>query len=158
MGLKFTEKEILATEAGKLPENRARIQTNEEPKHRKRKTEPVEKMTGLEKSFLHWWRVAGGDPLDWLFGQKIFPERPRMHVDFYNPEWRVAVEIDGGQWAQRHGKKSGHSSGTGLQRDAEKLALCNRYGIALYRMPTSMVSYEEILKLHQSILKKENES
>lgn len=147
MGLKFTEKEILATEAGKLPENRARIQAKEKPQHKKRRqAEPVERITSLEKAFLHWWRICGGEPLDWLFGQKIFPERPRMHVDFYNDTWRVAVEIDGGQW-----QKSGHSSGTGLRRDAEKLALCNKYGIKLYRLPTSMVTYDEVMKLYQEL-------
>ena len=34
MGLNFTEAQILATEAGKLPENRARIQECDKPKKR----------------------------------------------------------------------------------------------------------------------------
>ena len=126
MGLNFTEKEILATEAGKMPENKARIQAKEKPQRHRRKTEPVERMTSLEKRFLLLWEAVGGNQLDWLFGQKIFAERPRMHVDFYNAEWRIAVEIDGGQW-----QISGHSSGKGLQRDAVKLALCNRIGVKL---------------------------
>jgi len=146
MGINFTEKEILATEAGKMPENKARIQAKEKPQRHRRKTEPVERMTSLEKRFLLLWEAVGGNQLDWLFGQKIFAERPRMHVDFYNAEWRIAVEIDGGQW-----QISGHSSGKGLQRDAVKLALCNRIGVKLYRFPTSMVCFEEVEKLYKEI-------
>lgn len=148
MGLKYSEKEILATLAGQMPENAARIQQKEgEATHKRRPTEPVEKMTGLEKAFLYWWRVVGGNPEDWLFGQKLFPERPRMHVDFYEPVKRIAIEIDGGQ----HMRKSGHSNGAGLRRDAEKLALCNKHRITLYRLVSDMVCYEDVKRLFERI-------
>lgn len=147
MGIKFTEKEILATEAGKISENVARIQAKGEERQKKRRPhEPAEKMTGLEKSFLYYWRLCGGNSEDWLFGQHIFADRPRMHVDFYNPHKCIAVEIDGGQW-----QKGGHTSGTGVQRDAIKLRMCNQMGVTLYRLTTSMVSYEEIMNLYEVI-------
>ena len=163
MAYKLSEKDLLATftkqlrdcdedEAQRVRENIAKIQVKEKSQHKKRRqAEPVERMTGLEKSFLHWWRVCGGDPLDWLFGQKLFPERPRMHVDFYHEKKRIAVEIDGGQWQGI----SGHNSGTGLQGDAEKLALCNKHGITLYRLPTSLVTYDGVMEIYE-VVKGEN--
>lgn len=159
--LRYTEKEILATEimkhrAGDDALETHRIAGNVEmvTGHRKtqqrkptKPTQRISEMTGLEKQFLYFWRLCGGDSVDWLFGQCPFAERPRMHIDFTlasNP--KIAVECDGGQW-----QVSGHSSGKGLQRDAEKLALCNRYGITLFRLPTSMVNFEEVQKIFEFV-------
>ena len=155
--LRYTEAQILNTEIMRhvYPDDDAetrRVDGNIQTVTQCRKTpqrkpvsptEPISKMTGLEKSFLYFWRLCGGESDDWLFGQHPFTERKRMHLDFTlarNP--KIAVEIDGGQW-----QKSGHSSGTGLKRDAEKLALCNQYGITLFRLPTSSVNYDEVMKI-----------
>lgn len=115
------------------------------PANRKscRPVEQTDKMTGLEKSFLYYWRLCGGDPLDWLYTQKIFPERPRMHVDFMHRSLPVAVEINGGQWQ----KRSGHNSGRGVRRDAEKLTLCNVHGLTLFTLTTDMVGFDEVMKI-----------
>lgn len=108
-----------------------------------RPAEPIDRMTGLEKSFLYYWHVCGGDPMVWLFGQHPFPERPRMHVDFKHVTLPVVVEVDGGQWMAR----SGHNNGRGIQRDAEKLALCNAHGLVLFRLTTDMVGFDEVMKI-----------
>ena len=50
--------------------------------------------------------------------------RDRMYRwDFCWPEQKVAVEIQGGRWV-----KSGHSSGTGIERDARKNNLAQLQG------------------------------
>lgn len=110
---------------------------------RKSKKQP----TGLESKFLYFWRLCGGCDEDWQHEAHIFTDRRRMHVDFYNDGWKVAIEIDGGQWS----KKAGHNSGKGVARDAEKLAMCNRIGVTLFRLPTSNVNYEEVLKIWQFV-------
>ena len=162
--LRYTEKEILNTEIMRhvYPDDAAetrRVNGNVEmvTQHRKtqqrkptKPTQRVGEMTGLEKQFLYFWRLCGGDSTDWLFGQHPFTERPRMHLDFtlaINP--KIAVEVDGGQW-----QKSGHSSGTGLKRDADKLTLCNQYGITLFRLPTSNVNYDEVMKIYNFVKEK----
>lgn len=45
-----------------------------------------------------------------------------MTFDFAWPEYKVAVEVNGGQWS---GGKMGHNSGTGVERDARK----NNYAV-----------------------------
>lgn len=46
--------------------------------------------------------------------------RPKngMQLDIAWPEFKVGIEINGGQWAKG---KMGHNSGKGLERDARKL-------------------------------------
>lgn len=40
-----------------------------------------------------------------------------MEFDFAWPEYKVAIEINGGQWSRG---KMGHNSGSGVERDARK--------------------------------------
>ena len=58
-----------------------------------------------------------------------FARPRRFRFDFVIPENRVgalAVEINGGQWV-----KSGHSTGKGLQRDADKAYEALKHGYRL---------------------------
>lgn len=57
-----------------------------------------------------------------------------MRADFAWPEAAVALEIQGGQWV-----KSGHSSGSGLERDAIKALLAQLDGWALVSFTESML-------------------
>ena len=57
-----------------------------------------------------------------------------MKVDFAWPEARVALEIQGGTWVQ-----SGHSSGTGITRDACKSFLAQADGWVLAAFTDSML-------------------
>jgi hypothetical protein len=107
--------------------------------------------TGLELNFLYFWRLCGGRDEDWQHEAHIFPDRPRMHVDFYSDIWKVAVEIDGGQWSSR----AGHNSGKGVARDAQKLAMCNLLGVTLFRLPTSSVDYDEVMNIWEFVTKGE---
>jgi hypothetical protein len=55
---------------------------------------------------------------------QIIPGRKFLH-DFGWPAFRVVIEVQGGVWARG---KSGHSSGTGIVRDMEKLSLTSVAG------------------------------
>jgi len=55
---------------------------------------------------------------------RVCKER-RYRLDFVLPG-KLAVEVNGGSWV-----KSGHSTGTGLQRDADKGYECLRAGYRL---------------------------
>lgn len=57
-----------------------------------------------------------------------------MRADFAWPAAAVALEIQGGQWV-----KSGHSSGSGLERDAIKGLLAQLDGWALVALTESML-------------------
>lgn len=57
-----------------------------------------------------------------------------MRADFAWPQATVALEIQGGQWV-----KSGHSSGSGLERDAIKALLAQLDGWALVCLTESML-------------------
>jgi hypothetical protein len=58
-----------------------------------------------------------------------------MRADFAWPAARVALEIQGGQWV-----KSGHSSGSGLERDAAKALLAQLDGWALIALTERMLT------------------
>ena len=61
---------------------------------------------------------------------KLVPGR-KFRVDFFIPEIRCCVEIEGATWV-----KGGHSSGTGIVRDCEKLNLLQMNGYMTFRIPT----------------------
>lgn len=58
---------------------------------------------------------------------KFHPTR-KWKIDFYFPEYKLAVECDGGIWL---GGRGGHSSGQGISRDKEKANAMTMMGIAL---------------------------
>lgn len=81
----------------------------------------------LEHRFRSIWALVAADlPLE---SQKknVVPGR-RFVYDFYIPDAGVLVECNGGTWARGN---SGHSSGSGIARDAEKVnqAQVNGYNI-----------------------------
>lgn len=66
----------------------------------------------------------------------LFHPTRRWRFDFAWPAERIAVEVDGGQWLQG----TGHNSGTGRERDAEKDAEALLLGWKVFRFPTSMIT------------------
>lgn len=65
-----------------------------------------------------------------------------MRADFAWPAARVALEIQGGQWV-----KSGHSSGSGLDRDAAKALIAQLDGWALVALTERMLTRQAHLWL-----------
>ena len=98
----------------------------------------------LENQFDAIWQHVGGDPDFWLRGHLFDTERG-WHLDRYNAQRQVAVEIHGGQYM----RKSGHSNAAGQQRDWEKLNRCNELGITLFGLTTAMVNADEVEKILQ---------
>lgn len=57
--------------------------------------------------------------------QYVVPETSRKHLwDFAFLEQRLLVDVQGGTWVSN----SGHTSGTGIERDCEKMVLATLAG------------------------------
>lgn len=89
----------------------------------------------LERRFDTLWLRCGGQPDFWQSGY-LFDADRGWHIDRYNAEYRIGVELHGGQYM----RKSGHSNAKGQQRDWEKLLRCHELGILLIALTTAMVS------------------
>jgi len=57
---------------------------------------------------------------------------------------KIAIEVDGGTWSN---KRSGHSSGTGLERDRQKSSLASSEGWRLIRVTPSQLCTSHTLNL-----------
>jgi very-short-patch-repair endonuclease len=68
----------------------------------------------LEDRFYAEWCASAARTL-WPIREHRMDRARSWRFDFAWPMYRVAVEIQGGQWF-----KMGHTSGRGLQRDCEK--------------------------------------
>lgn len=72
----------------------------------------------------------------------IIPGR-RFRFDLGWRDKRVLVELNGGVWSRG---ASGHSSGTGIQRDYEKAALCQLQGYRVFSVSSAMVKDGTLVK------------
>lgn len=72
----------------------------------------------------------------------IVPGR-KFRFDLGWRDKRVLVELNGGVWAKG---ASGHSSGTGIQRDYEKAALCQLQGFRVFSVSSAMVKDGTLIK------------
>ena len=102
----------------------------------------------LERRFDDLWLKAGGNPNFWQHGHQFDTER-QWHIDRYNDEHRIGVEIHGGQWAKDG--KSGHRNPKGMQRDWNKLNRCHELGITLWVLVTDTVTIDEVDRLKRFI-------
>ncbi len=94
----------------------------------------------LEQRFADLW-VDRYPSIDLHSEYRFIPPR-RYRWDFCHLESRVAIEIQGGVWMTR----SGHSGGTGLVKDYEKLCLAAAHGWRVFLLADSMIN-DEYLKL-----------
>ncbi|MBU2177643.1 MAG: hypothetical protein KJ556_21330 [Gammaproteobacteria bacterium] len=69
--------------------------------------------------------------------RKAIPGR-RYEIDFCWPEFKVGIEVQGGIWLAKTGKKSGHI-GAGAVRDFEKLNLLAEHGWIILQWSTDMI-------------------
>lgn len=78
--------------------------------------------------------------------------RRNWRLDFYFPEYRIAIEVEGGIWTGgAHGRPSN------IERDIEKHNLLNALGITVFRVPTKWIRngtalrrIEELVAEHRS--------
>lgn len=90
-------------------------------------------LTSLQAAFETLYRQLGGVG-EWEHNYRFMPGR-KLELDYAMPPLRIGVEVNGGQWM-----KSGHSSGRGLHRDADKQNLAILYGWVVFWLTTDMLS------------------
>jgi hypothetical protein len=90
-------------------------------------------MTHLESQFADLW-VTLYPAIDLQSEYQFHPHR-RYRWDFAHPTSKVAIDIQGGVWMA----KSGHSGGTGLVKDYEKLNLAASLGWRVFLLAESMI-------------------
>lgn len=105
------------------------------PKTDVRKAIDAIQRTALERRFDDLWLRCGGEPDFWR-PNYLFDSAKGWHIDRYNEQYRIGVEIHGGQFMA----KSGHSNTKGQQRDWEKLLRCYELGVQLIGLTSAMVS------------------
>jgi hypothetical protein len=93
-------------------------------------------MSHLEQQFADLW-VSRYPDIDLHSEYRFSPPR-RYRWDFCHLESKVAIEIQGGVWMG----KSGHSGGTGLVKDYEKLCLAAASGWRVFLLAESMITDE----------------
>lgn len=79
---------------------------------------------------------------------KPYPTR-RFKVDFYIPEARLIVEVDGGI----HGYKPSHTSMSGILRDMTKTNLATLNGYRILRVTSTQAEDGEALTLIETVMK-----
>jgi hypothetical protein len=83
----------------------------------------------------------------------FFSTERLFRFDYAIPEYKIAIEQEGGIWAKGN---SGHSSGTGISRDMEKSNLAQANGwVVIRRTPDQMITSETI-ELIRSIIKQKS--
>ncbi len=93
-------------------------------------------MSHLEQKFADLW-LSLYPAIDLHSEYRFSPPR-RYRWDFCHPSSKVAIEIQGGVWMG----KSGHSGGSGLLKDYQKLCLAASQGWRVFLLADSMITDE----------------
>ena len=89
----------------------------------------------LELLFDELWLELFPD-LDLEVEQTIIPQR-KYRFDYVHHPSKVAIELNGGVWA-----RMGHSTGSGITRDYEKLNLAQSLGWRVFQLSGDMINPE----------------
>lgn len=103
-------------------------------------------MSQLENQFLKLWESLY--PFLPLTSQHKFSPYRKYIADFAHVESHVIVEIQGGIWSN---SKMGHNSGSGLERDYDKLCQAQIEGWAVFFLSSNMIKEEYIDKVATTI-------
>lgn len=71
----------------------------------------------------------------------------KWRFDFGWPEHKIALEVEGGMWLHKYGKKSGHFQGEHVMRDFEKYNTAAALGWRLIRCTPQQLMTTPILVL-----------
>lgn len=93
----------------------------------------------LEDKFLLYWKACSKDKLEREF--RFHPHR-KWRFDFAHVASRTAIEIQGGIWI-----KSGHSTGGGISRDAEKLNEAQFMGWTVFLLTDKMITLDNVERI-----------
>lgn len=98
----------------------------------------------LELEFDSLWESFYPD-IDLETEVRLIPER-RYRFDYAHMESKVAIELNGQTW-----RLGGHSSGSGLQRDYEKLNLAQSLGWCVFQLSSQMITEDWLSKIAATI-------
>lgn len=90
------------------------------------------KLSKLEATFLHAWRVVIGSRLPEPWPEHRFDPIRKWRFDFAWPHVKIAVELEGAQWSGGR-----HTRGSGMQGDCEKYNAAQLAGWCVLRYTTS---------------------
>ena len=79
---------------------------------------------------------------------RFLPDR-KFRIDFYWPEAKLAVEIEGGIWMP----KGGHTTGIGFSKNLEKYNLMAENGITLLRYVPKLIDFMQIKRIFDYLKK-----
>lgn len=82
----------------------------------------------------------------------VFARPRRWRFDFAWPAPKVAVEIEGGVWADRRGSVGRHLTGAGFEGDCEKYNEAAIRGWLVLRLPAKLIESGEDLRLLERAL------
>jgi very-short-patch-repair endonuclease len=76
----------------------------------------------------------------------MFHPVKRWRFDYAIPEFKLAFEIDGGLWLEKHGKKGGHSTGKGRMNDIRKDREAQILGWKVFRFAPEEIKSGRLLE------------
>lgn len=100
----------------------------------------------LEARFFALWAVLRGPA---LIKEYVFHPTRKWRLDAAHVATRVGVEISGQIW-----RKGGHTTGTGIMRDAEKSFHANLLGWVVFTLTPNMIRTEIVHKIIDFVTKK----
>lgn len=105
----------------------------------------IEQKSHLELKFEHIW-VSNYPQIDLVSQAQLIPKR-KFKFDYYHPQSKVTIEIQGGRFMRR----GGHNSPAGVKRDCEKTTLATLYGFHPIVLCDAQITEEWIHKIVQFI-------
>ncbi len=98
----------------------------------------------ISASFERMWGVLNGPILRKEFQ---FHNVRKWRFDFCHLPTSTGIEIEGGIFSQQHGKKAGHSSGTGITKDIEKYNAAQFLGFSVIRLSSNMITTPKLQEI-----------
>lgn len=102
-------------------------------------------MSYLENQFRSLWNCYY--PNKDLYAQYRFAPPRKYTLDFADPTKRIGIEIQGGIWQS----KSGHSGGTGVTEDAEKICLASILGWRIFQLVGAAITKDNLDAIAETI-------
>ena len=84
-----------------------------------------------------------------IWPEFFFSVERNYRFDYAIPEFKIAIEQEGGIWAKGN---SGHSSGKGIQRDMDKSNLAQSHGWNVIRRTPDQMKTHQTIELIQKII------
>lgn len=107
---------------------------------------PARKQSVLEKAFSEYWDLIAPEGSPDPVSELQFAPPREFRFDFAWPDYKLAVEIDGGIWS-----KGRHTRGSGFQKDCWKLNLATLNGWRILRYTATDLSERPVQVVEEVI-------